>query len=153
MDEVEHEGHQRARLTLRVPPRPRLTLRIPPRPRLTLRIPPRAHKICALCKSDFTVPINENDGSSAIRCTPCRKSEKCSNFRKSQGLTLGRIKLGLGKREFSTGMTFVALSRVKAFDSIIIVDQVDYSKVQRLEGKHMQYRLDDYARRHHLART
>ena len=30
---------------------------------------------------------------------------------------------------------------------------VDYSRVQKLGGKHMQYRLDDYARRHHLART
>jgi hypothetical protein len=34
------------------------------------------------------------------------------------------------------------------------VDRVDYSRVQKLGGKHMQYRLDDYARRHHLvART
>jgi hypothetical protein len=73
---------------------------------------------------------------------------------KSQGLTLGRIKLGLGKREFSTGLTFVALSRVKKLDGIMIVDHIDYSRVQKLGGKHMQYRLDDYARRHHLvART
>jgi ATP-dependent exoDNAse (exonuclease V) alpha subunit len=73
---------------------------------------------------------------------------------KSQGLTLGRIKLGLGKREFSTGLTFVALSRVKTLDGIMIVDHIDYSRVQKLGGKHMQYRLDDYARRHHLvART
>jgi hypothetical protein len=73
---------------------------------------------------------------------------------KSQGLTLGRIELGLGKREFSTGLTFVALSWVKTLDGIMIVDHIDYSRVQKLGGKHMQYCLDDYARRHHLvART
>ena len=42
---------------------------------------------------------------------------------KSQGLTLEKIKLGLGKREISTGLTFVGLSRVKALDGIMIVDQ------------------------------
>lgn len=67
---------------------------------------------------------------------------------KSQGLTLERIKLGLGKREFSTGLTFVGLSRVKALDRIMIVDQVNYSRVQKLGGKHMQHRFDDYARRY-----
>jgi len=72
---------------------------------------------------------------------------------KSQGLTLSRIKVGLGKREFSTGLTFVALSRVKALEGIMIVGQVDYSRVRKLGGKHMQYRLDDYARRHHFVRT
>jgi len=70
---------------------------------------------------------------------------------KSQGLTLSRIKLGLGKKEFSTGLTFVALSRVKALDDIsMIVNRVDYSRVQKLGGKHLQYRLDDYARRYYV---
>ncbi|KAF8215964.1 hypothetical protein K438DRAFT_618940 [Mycena galopus ATCC 62051] len=32
---------------------------------------------------------------------------------KSQGLTLRQVKLGLGKKEFATGLTFVALSQVK----------------------------------------
>ncbi|KAJ3501747.1 hypothetical protein NLJ89_g9201 [Agrocybe chaxingu] len=67
-----------------------------------------------------------------------------ATIHKSQGLTLGKIKLGLGKKEFLTGLTFVALSRVKAFDGIMITDQVDYPRVQNLEGKHLQYRLDDY---------
>jgi len=67
MDEAEREGHQRARLTL--------------------RLPPRAHKRCALCQSDFVVPLplpnaNENDDPSVIRCAPCRRSEKCSKCRK-----------------------------------------------------------------------
>jgi hypothetical protein len=70
---------------------------------------------------------------------------------KSQGLTLSRIKLGLGKREFSTGFTFVALSRVKSLDGIMMVDHVDYSRVQKLGGKNLQHRLDDYARRYHVA--
>jgi ATP-dependent exoDNAse (exonuclease V) alpha subunit len=69
---------------------------------------------------------------------------------KSQGLTLDRIKLGLGKKEFSTGLTFVALSRVKTSDAsgIMIVDRLDFSRVQKLGGKHLQYRFDDYARRY-----
>ena len=67
---------------------------------------------------------------------------------KSQGLTLDRIKLGLGKKEFSAGLTFVALSRVKTSDGIMIVDRLDFSRVQKLlGGKHLQYRFDDYARR------
>jgi hypothetical protein len=32
----------------------------------------------------------------------------------------------------------------------MIVDHIDYSRVQKLGGKHMQYRPDDYAHRHHL---
>jgi Helicase len=48
---------------------------------------------------------------------------------KSQGLTLHKIKLGLGK-EFSTGLTFVALSRVRTPDGIMIVDRLDFSTVQ-----------------------
>jgi hypothetical protein len=67
---------------------------------------------------------------------------------KSQGLTLDRIKFGLKKKEFSTGITFVALSRVKASDGIMIIDRLDFSRVQKLGGKHLQYRFDDYARRY-----
>lgn len=69
---------------------------------------------------------------------------------KSQGLTLGRIKLGLGKREFATGLTFVALSRVKTLDCLMIVDPLHYSRVHKLGGKHLKYRLDDYEHRHGL---
>lgn len=65
-------------------------------------------------------------------------------------LTLSRIKLGLGKKKFSTGLTFLALSRVKALDDIMIVDRVDYSGVQKLGGTHLQYRLDDYACRYYV---
>ena len=67
---------------------------------------------------------------------------------KSQGLTLEKIKLGLGKKEFSTGLTFVALSHMKSMAVIMIIDQIDYSQVQKLGGKHLQHRLDDSACRY-----
>ncbi len=70
---------------------------------------------------------------------------------KSQDLTLPKIKLGLGKWEFLTGLTFVALSCVKALDDLIVLGEVDYSRVQKLGGKHLQYHLDDYVCRHNLA--
>jgi hypothetical protein len=57
--------------------------------------------------------------------------------------------------KFSTFGLYSALfpDGVKTLDGIMIID-IDYSRVQKLGGKHMQYHLDDYARRHYLvART
>ena len=62
---------------------------------------------------------------------------------KSQGLTLKKVKLGLGKKEFASGLTFVGLSRVKTIDSLIIVGQFDYSRVKCLAGSNYQFRLED----------
>ncbi|CAK5263583.1 unnamed protein product [Mycena citricolor] len=59
---------------------------------------------------------------------------------KSQGLTIPKIKLGLGKKGFAMGLTFVGLSRVKALADIAILGQLDYSRVHNLGGKNMQYR-------------
>jgi hypothetical protein len=58
------------------------------------------------------------------------------------------MNLGLGKKEFSTGLTFVALSRVRTPDDIMIVDRLDGSRVQKLGGKHLQHQFDDYTRRY-----
>lgn len=52
-------------------------------------------------------------------------------IQKSQGLPLPKIRLGLGKREFSIGLTFVALSRVRCLDGIPLVESVDYSRVKK----------------------
>jgi hypothetical protein len=51
--------------------------------RLTVHLPPRAHKSCALCKSDFLIPVptlntDGNDQLLVTRCAPCRKCSKCS---------------------------------------------------------------------------
>src|ERR1700761_1916685 len=67
---------------------------------------------------------------------------------KSQGLTLPKIKIGLGTSEFAVGLTFVGLSRVKTLSDIMFVEPFDYSRLQRLGGKNLQHRLDDYSRRY-----
>ncbi|PPQ84045.1 hypothetical protein CVT24_007546 [Panaeolus cyanescens] len=53
---------------------------------------------------------------------------------KAQSLTMDKIKLGLGPREFSFGLTFVALSRVRSLDDIMLVEQLDYQRVSGLGG-------------------
>jgi ATP-dependent exoDNAse (exonuclease V) alpha subunit len=95
----------------------------------------------------------EIDGKPMTRTQLLLRLAWAVTVHKSQGLTFSRTKLGLGKREFSTGLTFVALFWVKSLDGIMMVDQVDYSCVQKLGGKHIQYRLDDCARRYHVAHT
>ena len=63
-------------------------------------------------------------------------------------MTLKKIRLDLGKKEFATGLTFVSLSRVSSLDDLLIEGQVDYSRVQRLGGKKLQERLQDFVRRY-----
>ena len=61
--------------------------------------------------------------------TGARKENQCSRVG-------GRV-----YASFSSELTFVTLSQVKALDSIIIVDKVDYFIVQKLGRKHIQYFL------------
>ena len=69
---------------------------------------------------------------------------------KSQGLTIeSRAWIGLGRTEFCSGLTFVALSRAKSLDTLVLVEKVDYSRVQKLGGRNLQFRNDDLARRYH----
>ncbi|KAN0107621.1 hypothetical protein V8E52_009971 [Russula decolorans] len=65
---------------------------------------------------------------------------------KSQGLTIPKMRLALGRREFSSGLTFVALSRVKELNNLIFIETLDYSRVKKLGGKQLQLRRQDRAR-------
>jgi hypothetical protein len=66
---------------------------------------------------------------------------------KSQGLMLPRIRLGLGKNEFSCGLTFVALSRVIPLNGLLfIIEKLDWERVEKLGRKFLQLRLEDLAR-------
>ena len=69
---------------------------------------------------------------------------------KSQGLMLPRIRLGLGKKEFSCGLTFVqvALSHVTSLDGLLFIEELNWERVKSLGGKFLQLRLQDLARRY-----
>ena len=68
---------------------------------------------------------------------------------KSQGLTLQKVKIGLGKREFCVGLTFVALSRATGLDGIIFVDHFNFDRVRKLGGRALDERKLDFIRRYH----
>ena len=55
---------------------------------------------------------------------------------KSQGLTLLKIFVDLGRENSCGGSTFVALSRVKKIDDVFIVP-VDWARLQKINGKIM----------------
>ena len=51
---------------------------------------------------------------------------------KSQGLTLDRAAIDVGKKEFSTGLTFVACSRVRKISDFVFINPFDYSRLSNL---------------------
>lgn len=90
----------------------------------------------------------ENEGRYMARTQLPLRLAWAVTVHKSQGLTLSDVRIGLGSREFASGLTFVALSRAKDFTGFTLVDAVNFSRVERLGGKLLQYRLADYNRRY-----
>ena len=70
---------------------------------------------------------------------------------KSQGMMLYRVTVDLGCNEFASGLTFVALSRMRTFGSLR-VEQFDFSCFKRIErGRHVEVRHDKFERLRCLA--
>ena len=70
MKKAEEAAQRRARLVARAEDEERA---------LTIRIPPRIRHICALCRTDYLLPLA---GDQSDRCRPYQKSEKCSSCKK-----------------------------------------------------------------------
>ena len=70
---------------------------------------------------------------------------------KSQGLSLQHVTVDLGDREFSSGLTFVALSRAKSFSGLRIFP-FDYNRLKRITtGRYVQARREEFNRLRNLA--
>ena len=65
---------------------------------------------------------------------------------KSQGLTLSKAWIDIGKTERTPGATYVALSRVKSLSSCVI-EPINYERLTSLKSsKTFQYRLNEEIR-------
>ncbi|KAK3920379.1 ATP-dependent DNA helicase [Frankliniella fusca] len=88
------------------------------------------------------VPVVSSWKSSQGSCSrqqfPVVLSYACT-IHKSQGLSLDQAVINIGKREFSLGLTYVALSRVRSFDGVLL----KYFSFERLESLKKKRELSD----------
>jgi hypothetical protein len=65
---------------------------------------------------------------------------------KAQGMTLDRVTIDLGRKEFTSGLTFVALSRATTFDGMR-VHSFDLERYKRIEnGVYVDARREEFRR-------
>ena len=72
---------------------------------------------------------------------------------KSQGLTLPKVWIDIGKSERTAGVSYVAISRVKSLASCVI-EPMTYERLTCLKSSaNLQYRLEEENRLHQLAQA
>ena len=88
--------------------------------------------------SDGTVPIIplrrswSSSGSSCSRLQLPLKLAWAVTIHKSQGLTLDKAVLDIGKKEFCAGLTFVAISRVRCLTDVLFSPPFTYQRLNNL---------------------
>jgi len=71
---------------------------------------------------------------------------------KSQGLTLERAVVDLGEKDFSPGLSFVAISRLKSLKGLAFCSCFEHTWLQRKEeSANMKMLRDDNERRSRLS--
>lgn len=75
--------------------------------------------------------------------TPCVGCDGAQITRFDSGTCSHRV-----GNEFCAGLTFVALSRAKSLDGFMLLDQVNFSRVEKLGGKGLDERMRDRTRRY-----
>jgi ATP-dependent DNA helicase PIF1 len=99
---------------------------------------------------DGTIPIVpirrawSSCGKSCSRLQIPLKLAWAITIHKAQGLTLNKVVIDIGTKEFSTGLTFVACSRVRYLTDLIFEPPFDYyrltslSKSRRLHERYLE---------------
>ena len=89
---------------------------------------------------DGTVPITplrRSWSTSGAQCSRTQLPLKLSwavTIHKSQGLTLPKVVIDVGKKEFSAGLTFVACSRVRHMNDILFDPPFPFERLSRLSN-------------------
>ena len=77
---------------------------------------------------------NSKNGQSCSRTQFPLRIAYAVTIHKSQGMTLNKVVIDLGFKEFTTGLTFVACSRVRAITDIAFRSQVTVGRLANLGG-------------------
>ena len=109
----------------------------------------KGHTICSL-EGERVVPIapvrrtwNDNSNLSCSRLQIPVRLAWAITVHKSQGLTLKKAIIDLGKSEFVAGLSFVAVSRVRALEDIIF-KPFSFERLQRVkESKRLEERIKE----------
>ena len=98
--------------------------------------------------SDGTVPITplhrtwSASGGSCSRLQLPLKLAWAVTIHKAQGLTLNKVVIDVGKKEFSAGLTFVACSRVRRMNDLLFDPPFPFQRVANLaNSQRLQERL------------
>lgn len=102
---------------------------------------------------DGTVPITAVRRSwsmSGVQCSRLQLPLKLAwavTIHKAQGLTLDKVVIDVGKKEFSSGLTFVACSRVRHLNDILFDPPFPFQRVGNLSrSQRLQERLSEDSR-------
>ncbi len=102
---------------------------------------------------DGTVPITPLRRMWFATSKPCSRLQLplklawAVTIHKAQGMTLDKAVVDLGKKEFSTGLTFVACSRVRRLSDLVFTAPFTYGRVANLaKSSRLQERLCEDAR-------
>ena len=107
-------------------------------PDLPLAVMVKFDKYCGPTFHDGTIPITpirHSWSSSGVQCSRLQVPLKLAwavTIHKSQGLTLDKVVIDIGKREFSSGLTFVACSRVRQLQDLLFVPAVSFQRLASL---------------------
>ena len=117
-------------------------------PNLPIAITVRFDSYSGPTLSDGTVPITPQRrtwSASGAQCSRLQLPLKLAwavTIHKGQGLTLSKSALDVGKKEFSSGLTFVACSRVRRLSDLLFDPPFPFERVAKLaNSQRLQDRL------------
>ncbi|KAN0079069.1 hypothetical protein V8E54_005582 [Elaphomyces granulatus] len=67
--------------------------------------------------------------------------------KKAQGITVSRAVLNISSRDFTPGLTYVAVSRVKSLGGLLFEEAFDFERFRSRESDTMRMRREDTERR------
>ena len=102
---------------------------------------------------DGTVPIPplrrswSTSGSHCSRLQLPLKLAWAVTIHKAQGLTLNKLCVDIGKKEFSAGLTFVAISRVRCLTDLLLKPSFSFQRLKNLaKSRRIEERKDEEKR-------